>query len=397
MSWILHLGLFLLLAILAAVIGFWLRSDPGMVYVRFHGWEIESSVVFVTAATALLLALCWGVYVLVIRWPRRMGLQRRRRATARLDDGLVQAFEGKLHNAQRALLDASPEPLQRLSALLCAAEVAHRRGESGLAEQILQNAAELDRGQTLAPMLADAWRAERGDEAAFEAIARRAEAADAPPTVLRTLIEGLLSRTRASEALAPLERVSQWRQIGDRELAALELRVLAQALEQAPDRETLDDLWKRFGKLERRDVCVLGALVHAEKRVGSRNLAAEALEAALTRDWSEPLAFLYANAPVETASLRIKRAENFLLRHPQSPGLLLALSRWCRIEQIYGKAQEYLRLSISLAPMPESLAEAARLAEARGEIARAALAWRLAAESSLGKTIGPDELQTLLR
>lgn len=397
MRWILRLGLFLVLALLAAVIGFWLRRDPGMVYVRFQGWEIESSVVFVAITTLLLALLALAIYTLIVRWPRRFGLHRRRLATARLDAGLVQAFEGNLHNAQRALLDASPEPLQRLSALLCAAEVAHRRGESGLADEILRNAAELERGRQVAPMLADAWRAERGDEAGFASIRQRAQAADAPPVVLRSLIEGLLARALASEALEPLERLALMRQIGDRELAALELRTLAQALEQAGDVQSLDRLWKRFGKQDRRDFSVLGALVQAEKRLGSRGLAAEALEAALTREWSEPLASLYASAPVEQASLRIKRAEAFLLRHPQSPGLLLALSRWCRIEQVYGKAQEYLRLSISLAPVAESLVEAARLSEARSEPERAALAWRLAALSALGKTPAPAELQALLR
>jgi HemY protein len=397
MRWILRLGLFLLLAVLAAVAGFWLRRDPGMVYIRFHGWEIESSVVFMGIAFGVLAALVFAVYTLIVRWPRRFSVHRRSVATTRLDAGLVQAFEGKLHSAQRALLDASPEPLQRLSALLCAAEVAHRRGEVGLANEILRNAAELERGRVVAPMLADAWRAEQGDDVALAAIAKRAEAADAPPAVLRTLIEGLLARRQAPEALAPLERLGQARQIGDRELAALELRTLAQALELATDRDTLDSLWQRFGKQERRDIAVLSALVQAEKRVGSRGLAAEALEAALTREWSEPLAYLYAGAPVEKASLRIKRAENFLLRHPQSPGLLLALSRWCRIEQIYGKAQEYLRLSISLAPVADTLVEAARLSEARGEQARAAIAWRLAAESGLGKAPTAEELQALLR
>lgn len=397
MRWILRLAVFLVLSLLAAVVGFWLRRDPGMVYVRFQGWEVESSVVFVAVASVLLALVGLAVYTLIVRWPRRFGQHRRRMATSRLDAGLVQAFEGNLHNAQRALLDASPEPLQRLSALLCAAEVAHRRGESGLADEILRNAAELERGVRIAPMLADAWRAERGDEAGFAAISHRAEAVDAPPIVLRSLIEGLLARSRASEALAPLERLALQRQIGDRELAALELRTLAHALEQANDREALDGLWKRFGKNDRREVGVLSALIHAEKRVGSRGLAAEALEVALTREWSEPLATLYASAPVEQASLRIKRAEAFLLRHPQSPGLLLALSRWCRIEQIYGKAQEYLRLSISLAPVAESLAEAARLSEARGEPERAALAWRLAAQSALSQPPSAEELQALLR
>lgn len=397
MAWILRLGLYLLLAVLAAVIGFYLRQDAGMVYVRFQGWEVETSVVFLAVAAILLTLMALAVYTLIVRWPRRFGWQRRARATARLDEGLVLAFEGKLHDAQRALLSASTEPLQRLSALLSAAEVANQRSEVGLVDEILRNAMELERGRKVAPLLADAWRAERGDEAAFAAIVKRSEADDAPPLVLRTLVDGLLARSRANEALVPLQRLAAMRQIGDRELAALELRTLAQALEQAPDRATLDSLWQRFGKLERRERQVLAALICAEKRVGSRDLAATAIEAALTKEWSEELAELYALAPVEQALPRIKRAEKFLLQHPQSAGLLLALARWCRIEQIVGKAQEYLRASLSLQLRPAALVEAARLAEARNEPDRARLAWRMTAEAALGEATSRDDLAQLLR
>jgi HemY protein len=396
-SWILRLGMYLALALLAALAGFYLRKDAGMVYLRFHGWEVETSVVFLGLAAAALGLLAYAIYTLLVRWPRSFGWRRRTRATARLDHGLVLAFEGNMHAAQGVLLGASTEPVQRLSALLSAAEVAHQRGETGLVDEILRNAAELERGSKIAPLLADAWRAERGDDQAFAAISERALAKDAPPLVLRTLIDGLLTRTRANEALAPLQRLTDLRQIGDRELAALELRVLAQALEQAPDRTTLDSLWQRFGKQDRRDKQVLAALIQAETRLGSRDLAAAAIESALSREWSEDLAELYAMAPVEQASPRLKRAEKMLPQHPQSPGLLLALGRWCRIEQIFGKAQEYLRLSLSLSPRPAALIEAARLAEARAEPERARLAWRLAAEAALGSGPGSEDLNQLLR
>lgn len=397
MRFILRYGWYLLLALLAALIGFYLRRDAGMVYVRFQGWEVETSVVFLGASLAVLGLTGYALYVALVRWPRHYGWRRRGRATARLDEGLVLAMEGKLHSAQRALLAASTEPAQRLSALLSAAAVAHRRGEAGLVDEILRNALELERGKLIGPLLVDAWRAERGDETAFAAIMQRADDASAPPLVLRTLIEGLLARSRASDALAPLARLGEAQQIGDREYAALELRVLAAALQQAPDRATLDALWKRFGKQERRDVLVLQALIQAEARLGSRGLAADALEAALAREWSDALADLYAQAPVDAASGRLKRAEQLLAKHPQSPGLLLALARFCRIEQLYGKAQEYGRMALSLRTDALALAECARLADSLGDSERSRLAWRLTADAALGRAPAGDELTALLR
>ncbi len=397
MRWILRLAWFLALATFAALTGYFLRTDPGLVLVRFHGYEIDTSVVFLMIAAIILSALLFALYVLLVRLPRFWRHGRRTKATTRLDEGLVLSYAGQLYAAQRALLAASPEPAQRLSALLSAADVAQQRGEVALVDEILRNAGKLDRGTDIAAVLGDVWRAERGDESAFAGVVARSEKADAPPVVLRAVIDGMLKRQRAADAVPALERLGSLRQIGDREFAALELRVLAAALEQAPDLASLDSLWRRFGKIERRDLVVLQALACAESRVGSRNLAAEAIEAALAREWSEPLAELYAAAPVESATSRIKRAEAMLPKHPGSPGLLLALARWCRLSEITGKAQDYLRLSLSANPRIEALIEAAHLFEARDEADRARLAWRLAAERAMGKTPTGNDLTALLR
>lgn len=236
MSWIFRLALFLLLALLAALLGYYLRLDAGMVYLRFQGWEVETTVVL------LGLAVCLGRRSPspFTRW-QCAGRAVSAGARARTRHGAPGPGPGvglrgqSVARHQRALLEAGAKPLQRLSALLSAAEVAHLRGETGLVDEILRSAVELERGKHVAPLRsADAWRAERGDEADITAIVKRSEASNAPPRVLRTLIEGLLTRGRAAEALAPLQRLAERRQIGDRELAALELRVLSQALEQAP-------------------------------------------------------------------------------------------------------------------------------------------------------------------
>ena len=73
MRWILRLGIFLALALVAAVVGFYLRRDAGMVYLRFHGWEVETTVVFLGVAVLLLGLLALALYTMVVRWPRRFG------------------------------------------------------------------------------------------------------------------------------------------------------------------------------------------------------------------------------------------------------------------------------------------------------------------------------------
>jgi HemY protein len=397
MRWILKLGLYLALAVAAAFLGYLLRRDAGLVYLRFQGWEIETSVVFVLLAALLVGALAIALYVMLVRWPRRWGGWRRSRASARLDQGLVLAQQDRLHDALRELLAASAQPAQRLSALLSAAQVANRRGEYGLVEEILRNAGEWERGRDIAPLLSEVWRAQRGEESARLAVATRAAAADAPPLVLRAQLEDALAGGRGEEAVSLLERLRAARQIGDREIAQLERRVLILALAAPGSREELAALWKRFAREEGRDPAVLQALVRGETRVGGEGIAAEAIEKALGKEHSEALAELYAAAPVAQPSARIRKAEALLAKHPQSPGLLRALAAFCRHGGLPGKALDYIRHALSLASSPATLAEFARVAAEHGDEERARLAWRLSAQAALGEALASEDLSRLLR
>lgn len=399
MTWILRFCLFLLLALLAAWLGYTLRRDSGSVYLRFHGWEVETTVVFLALALLLVALLGYGLYALLVRWPRSMGLQRRRRAADRLDRGLALAFEGRLKSAQKALLAASTDAGIRLSALLSAAEIARRRGAKDEWVDILSHAATTDRGRQIAPLLALIWRAEQDDAEAIAELIERPVNAQAPPVLLQRLIPLWLRHGRVDAAAEALQLLQAQRQIGAAELADLQTAVLGQTLAQAKDLEALATHWQALSKVQRRQPGLLQALLQTETRLGGGQIAAEALERELSRQWSEPLAGLYAQAPVppDTAATRVKRAEALLRKQPQSPGLLLALARWCRADGIYGKASEYLRLALSLDCNSAGLMEAARLAAQREEPDRAALAWRLAAELAEGTAPSADALNKLLR
>jgi HemY protein len=397
MRWILKLSLYLSLAVAVAFLGYLLRRDAGLVYLRFQGWEIQTSVVFVLLAALGFGVLAIALYVLLVRWPRRWTGWRRGRASARLDQGLVLAQQDRLYDALRELLAASAQPAQRLSALLVAAQVANRRGEYGLVEEILRNAGELERGRDIAPLLSEVWRAQRGEEAARRAVATRAAATEAPPLVLRVQLEDALAHARAAEALSLLERLKAARQIGDREIAQLERRVQILALSQAATREDLTAIWKRFAREERRDPAVLEALLQSEARVGGEGLAAEAIEQALAKDFAERLAELYAAVPVAELSVRIRKAEALLANNPQSPGLLRALAHFCRLGGLPGKALDYIRQALSWSVTPATLVEYARIAGEHGDEERACLAWRLAAECALGSPPRSEDLTRLLR
>jgi HemY protein len=113
--------------------------------------------------------------------------------------------------------------------------------------------------------------------------------------------------------------------------------------------------------------------------VGRGRIAAQVLEQALEVEWNERLLDEYARAQSFPARERIERAEGWLQRHPQSPGLLRCLGELCLREQLWGKARVYLEESLRLQVHPATYLALARLAEMTGQNAEAAQHYREAA------------------
>jgi len=65
--------------------------------------------------------------------------------------------------------------------------------------------------------------------------------------------------------------------------------------------------------------------------------------------------------------LQIEQAEKWLKRHPQEPGLLLALGKLCIQQKLWGKAQNYLDASVSLLPSHTAYEALGQLAEQMGK------------------------------
>ena len=110
----------LLLAVLGAVLAQVLLQDPGYVLVRYGGYDYSATLM--TTVSLLLAALCVvGVSWALLRWPFRTWQRRRqRRARASLLDGLLALERGDTQRAEQRLreacMDIDAEPLARLQA-----------------------------------------------------------------------------------------------------------------------------------------------------------------------------------------------------------------------------------------------------------------------------------------
>jgi HemY protein len=344
--------LLLLLLIVACATAFgWhaLAADPGYVLVRFGTTSIETTLVFAVAA----LLLAWGVVSLIwrlLRWPMAAWSRRaRRRGRERIAGGLIALAEGRYQNASRELGRASHQTGLRAPALLAAARAAHARGENARADAVLDEAAKDAAPAALA--LRARFLIEQGKPALALALLDDAEKTSTlAPSAMRMLVESALvcgDPTRALQAFGALARMQS---LSPDALAILEARVLAAALSNAADVESLNALWSGLSRSQRRVPEALAAYARRAATLGQTLAAMSEIEAGLRKEWSERLVRAYGELGDAETDTRLRHAEAWLALQPNSAGLLLTLGRLCIQCKLWGKAHEYIERGLGLEP-----------------------------------------------
>ena len=118
--------------------------------------------------------------------------------------------------------------------------------------------------------------------------------------------------------------------------------------------------FKRRGK-------IAAAAARALIQFGGDSIALQLLTDSLNAQWDSELVALYGDCKSGDVVAQIKQAEKWLAQNSQDAGLLLALGKLCLHQQIWGKAQNYLDASISIAPSHAAYAALGDLAERMGK------------------------------
>jgi len=355
-----------LLLVLALVLGTVLANallpENGYVAISFRGYLVEMSVP--TLALCLLLALL-VLHALqwLARWPaaqraRRLE-QRRARARADLDRGLLEMSAGRWADSEVTLARAARDAAEPAVHYLAAARAADLQGQR-------------DRR--------DAWLG----------LAREAVADDPAPALI-TIAEMNIkdgNTAAALEALASLEQLGSlgargllllarvYRLRGDFELLRqLEPRLRAargvsaaavdeimdtlyiDMLKAATERgqaSALESVWAEATRAARRRPAVVVAYARGLARAGEPERAAVALRELLDADWNEAAVLLFGELPGGDPLDRLRTAEGWLRGRREDPALLVCCARLCLRAELYGKARSYLDTSMALRPRAET-------------------------------------------
>jgi len=153
--------------------------------------------------------------------------------------------------------------------------------------------------------------------------------------------------------------------------AAIDVTVAAQTRQQAwleklRQQENLEGLTTCLNAIPaefKRRTKIASAAAQALIKNGGGALAQRILSDSLNAQWDSELVALYGDCQSGEGVAQIEQAEKWLNQHKQDAGLMLALGKLCLHQKLWGKAQNYLDASISIAPSHAAYTALGQLAE----------------------------------
>lgn len=374
--------LWLLLLFAAAVALTAATHNSAYVLLVYPPYRIELSLTLFIIL--LLLAFVFGYALLRLihtttqlpGYVRKFRLERAQaRARKLLDEALSAFFEGRYAAAEKA--SARAMELGDTSSLhpIIAARSAHELREYAKRDAYLSASEGQAVGDATMRLMATTkfMLDQRDPQAALHALNElRASGIKAHPGALSLELKAQQQAGNWDEALNVLDQLEQ-RKLIDVTVAS-QLRQQAW-LEKIRQQENLDDLtvclknipgeFKRRGK-------IVAAAARALAQHGGCSLAQQLLSDSLNAQWDSELVALYGNCLPEGGqpsgmTAQIEQAEKWLNQHRDDAGLLLALGKLCLHQKLWGKAQNYLEASVSIAPSRAAFIALGQLAERLGK------------------------------
>lgn len=316
-----------LVALLVLAGGAWL-NDPslaryGQVIVQAGGHDYVATLPKAGLILLVALLVLWLLWLLLATPLRAFLRYRRKRARARLIDGLTALHHGRWQEGEKLLLAAADDPEAGPVALASALRAADKRADEAAAASHLQRLQQVD---PLRHALLQARRLLRRDQPA-EALALldTPSLQPLPPRghVLRQRALAALGQAEAAYGLLGTLRSQQALPSG--QLQALERRLAAAMLDQAADTTELANRFEALGKPLQTDAEVAAAYARRALVLGWHGAAAHVLGKALAAQWSPSLLPLLArtNGGDEPAAL-LAQLQRWLETHSDEPALLLA-------------------------------------------------------------------------
>lgn len=370
------------ITLLAALITPWLMEDPGFLYFRFAGYEIEMRFIVAVGLLALLIFLFWLV-VYMLRLPKKamknLSTNRARKSFAK---GLLALSEGKWKVAEKQLLISTKNSLTPELGFMAAARAAVAQNKLEQAFIYLDDA----ENSTDNPLTVDLTRCELwvkiGDnEKAINLLSRILQSYPNNPRALHLMTQASQNSGQWQRLREVLPRVEKLAIMPQEKVLLLTQESIQQQLNFAQTETELLATWNSLSKQQKGEYDYILAYAQTGLKLGLYDQVASLTESSIQKNFSEPLLAIWGQLNIDN-NLKIKTAEKWLKKNPDNAELLKILGQSCLQNKLWGKAQTYLEKSLAVQATAETFKLMAHYFDAVGEPDNALEAYRKADDTT---------------
>jgi len=351
--------------------------SPAYVQLVYPPYRVEVSL---TAFLIMLLMMFVIAYTMVRLLISFMGLSaqvkkyRLQHAQAKsrklMDEMLSAYFEGRYAEAEKAAARAINKGETSTLHAIIAARSAHELREFGKRDAYLAASADRKVGDnTMRLMATTKFMLEQQDSrGAINALHQIHEGGGkAHPGTLTLELKAQQQAGNWDEVLRVLELLERHAAIDPPVAQQIREDAWREKIQQQTTLAGLNSCMKQVPVNVRRSSKFAKVALQALIQFGGGVAAEKLLRDNLDAQWDGEMAALYGDCISEDLVAQTSRAEKWLKIHNREAGLLLALGKLCMHQQLWGKAQNYLDASISLASDPETYRALGQLARQMGK------------------------------
>lgn len=339
-----------LAALLAVLIPTLILMRQGEVVLRYDQWQVTTSLTTLLGLALLSMILLYAlvqIWLSIWRLPKNLKARHEMKLHLKSEQALSRAilaqYQGQDKTAEKILLRAAPNTDHGAILYLAAAQIAQQNQASERALQHLQTAQKTFPQAGAIILQEQAKLLMQINPRDAEKFIQQALDKDSKNPHLWALavknwvaledwrsVEAHLYQSKDS-ALIPLEERTQLMQ-----------QAIVQHLRQLKTPEELLDYWPRIPqRLHIQSPILCAYVAKRHQLMGDQGLSGWLLKA-LPKSWTTELLFWWGEIR-DDWKLQVKKAETWLIAHPQDTDLLLALAKLYMQGELYGKAIEALQ------------------------------------------------------
>lgn len=374
-----YLIILCILLALSIKLGLEMTRDTGYLFILYRHWSIETTLWVAIISILILFILFYIIFRLLEymmhisktfrRWRK---LKQNFRAHQLTTGGLYKLAEGYWQPAERKLVKAARMIKSPLVNYLAAAQAANAQRAYERCDNYLRLAHIKAKGSDLAIDLTQA-RLQISKNQWKQALATLEHLNRTYPhhiCTLQLLKQVYLQLQDWLELRQLLPRLRKYRAESLESLDAFEKTIYLNLITVAnhKGKNALIEMWYSFPHRFTQKVKLIDTYTRYLIKYNETDRAISLIEATLKKKWNLHLVSTYGLAQGGKKSDQLATSETWLKKYPKEPELFLCLGRLSRREKFLGKARDYLKTSIKLAPSVPAYRELGRIYEEQGQL-----------------------------